>query len=454
LTVQQIISDTELKVEIVDESIQLPSEQSNFVIFKRVDQGEVYSAVLNRLGENGCIGIFPEGGSHDRSDLLPLKVGVALIAYSALERDGINIPIVPVGLNYFNAHRFRGRAIVEFGAPLFIDPNTLDSFKQGGKVKREVCNDLLERIQDSMRSVIVTAPDYETLQFIHTCRRLFQQAEMSASEKQDLARRFSEGYRRLLAQSKGNPPKEWVDMYDGIMKYQKELEDLGIRDYQVPELKHEKYDLEGDTVLRTMRIPFRILVLLFVMGLALVPGVLLNYPVGLIARLHAERRRKTALAESTVKIRGQDVILSEKVVICIALVPTLWCIYAILLYIFSDMDGPTLALSIFSMPLSSYMGIMMTQAGMIQLKDLRPYIVRIFPSSRRRLLALPSLRQELQQALRVFVKEISPMLGEVYYEKDLDWNSIHQKWRKSSANLAQLCTEEVSSTPPEVKKDM
>jgi glycerol-3-phosphate O-acyltransferase/dihydroxyacetone phosphate acyltransferase len=145
LTVQQIISDTELKVEIVDESIQLPSEQSNFVIFKRVDQGEVYSAVLNRLGENGCIGIFPEGGSHDRSDLLPLKVGVALIAYSALERDGINIPIVPVGLNYFNAHRFRGRAIVEFGAPLFIDPNTLDSFKQGGKVKREVCNDLLER---------------------------------------------------------------------------------------------------------------------------------------------------------------------------------------------------------------------------------------------------------------------------------------------------------------------
>ncbi len=79
------------------------------------------------------------------SDLLPLKVGVALIAYSALERDGVNIPIVPVGLNYFNAHRFRGRAIVEFGAPLFIDPNTLDSFKQGGAAKRQVCTDLLER---------------------------------------------------------------------------------------------------------------------------------------------------------------------------------------------------------------------------------------------------------------------------------------------------------------------
>lgn len=59
------------------------------------------------------LGIFPEGGSHDRTDLLPLKVGVALIAYSALEKDGINVPIVPVGLNYFRAHRWRGRAVVE-----------------------------------------------------------------------------------------------------------------------------------------------------------------------------------------------------------------------------------------------------------------------------------------------------------------------------------------------------
>ena len=66
-------------------------------------------------------GIFPEGGSHDRTDLLPLKVGVALIAYSALEKDGINVPIVPVGLNYFKAHRWRGRAVVEVCFVAFVD---------------------------------------------------------------------------------------------------------------------------------------------------------------------------------------------------------------------------------------------------------------------------------------------------------------------------------------------
>ena len=39
----------------------------------KVDQTEVYNAVFERLSAGGCIGIFPEGGSHDRTELLPLK---------------------------------------------------------------------------------------------------------------------------------------------------------------------------------------------------------------------------------------------------------------------------------------------------------------------------------------------------------------------------------------------
>lgn len=45
-------------------------------IFKtapKVDQTKVYDAVFQRLEAGGCVGIFPEGGSHDRTELLPLK---------------------------------------------------------------------------------------------------------------------------------------------------------------------------------------------------------------------------------------------------------------------------------------------------------------------------------------------------------------------------------------------
>ena len=39
----------------------------------KVDQSKVYDAVFERLQAGGCVGIFPEGGSHDRTELLPLK---------------------------------------------------------------------------------------------------------------------------------------------------------------------------------------------------------------------------------------------------------------------------------------------------------------------------------------------------------------------------------------------
>jgi glycerol-3-phosphate O-acyltransferase/dihydroxyacetone phosphate acyltransferase len=46
---------------------------SKFKVAPHVDQSAVYDAVFGRLNSGGCIGIFPEGGSHDRPELLPLK---------------------------------------------------------------------------------------------------------------------------------------------------------------------------------------------------------------------------------------------------------------------------------------------------------------------------------------------------------------------------------------------
>lgn len=435
LKVTKIEDDDHLEVELPHEQMSelaIPEHAVEYDILKRVDQKDVYEAVLDKLASGGAIGIFPEGGSHDRTDLLPLKVGVALIAYTALEKDGINVPIIPVGLNYFEGHRFRGRAIVEYGRPTYIDPSTLDAYNSGGMEKRRVCNELLERIQDSMKSVIVSTKDYETLQIIHTARRLYQWKEQTASEKQDLSRRFAEGYRQLMLQVEGHPPKEWLDLQERLVDYQNELNDLGIKDYQVPGLDHEKYELDGDVVLREMRLPYQIAHVVLLLLLALLPAVFLNLPVGLVARRYSERKRKAALAKSKVKLKALDVMLSEKVLLCIVLVPSLWFTYGILLYFFSNLDGQAIALAILSMPLFSYTGIMIAEAGMVDIKDLRPHVMRLFPSARRRLAALPATRMKLQADLRQFVRELGPSLGDIYYGKDLDWKSIQEKVRLDS----------------------
>lgn len=46
---------------------------TNFKIAPKVDQKQVYDSVFEKLDSGGCVGIFPEGGSHDRTELLPLK---------------------------------------------------------------------------------------------------------------------------------------------------------------------------------------------------------------------------------------------------------------------------------------------------------------------------------------------------------------------------------------------
>lgn len=50
-------------------------EGTAFKIAPKLDQSEVYDAVHTVLHRGGTIAIFPEGGSHDRTSLLPLKGG-------------------------------------------------------------------------------------------------------------------------------------------------------------------------------------------------------------------------------------------------------------------------------------------------------------------------------------------------------------------------------------------
>lgn len=146
-------------------------------------------------------------------------------------------------------------------------------------------------------------------------------------------------------------------------------------------------------------------------------------------------------------------MLTEKVLFCIVMIPTIWLTYGVLLYFFTNLDGPAVALSILSMPLFAYMGMVVAEAGMVDWKDLRPYTMRVFPSTRKRLAALPETQKGLQKDLRgkcllettefldrrpaphyfplswshtEFIKKIGPALGEIYYGKDVNWATIRE----------------------------
>jgi glycerol-3-phosphate O-acyltransferase/dihydroxyacetone phosphate acyltransferase len=85
-----------------------PEAASAYKIFPRVDQSQMFSQVTKRFREGRCVGIFPEGGSHDRTELLPLKAGAAIMVLNAMvENRELDVPIIPVGMNYFHAEKVR-----------------------------------------------------------------------------------------------------------------------------------------------------------------------------------------------------------------------------------------------------------------------------------------------------------------------------------------------------------
>lgn len=64
-------------------------------------------------------------------------------------------------MNYFHAHKFRSRAVVEFGTPLDIPSELVELYRKGER--REAIKQLLEVIYQALVAVTVTSPDYDTL---------------------------------------------------------------------------------------------------------------------------------------------------------------------------------------------------------------------------------------------------------------------------------------------------
>lgn len=78
LEVVEVISDTAVRIrqEVEDQPTLSALKDGGGIRFKimpHIDQKGLYKKVNEKLSNGDCITIFPEGGSHDRSELLPLK---------------------------------------------------------------------------------------------------------------------------------------------------------------------------------------------------------------------------------------------------------------------------------------------------------------------------------------------------------------------------------------------
>jgi glycerol-3-phosphate O-acyltransferase/dihydroxyacetone phosphate acyltransferase len=413
----KVLSDTEAmlsngKGEPAPQEETVCQGRGNWVGFDMlgfVDQSNTFRKVHEALAKGENLIIFPEGGSHDNTDLQPLKAGIASIAFGTLETSTQNVTIVPIGLNYFRGHRFRGRVVVEYGEPIHITPDLVKEYRSN---RREAYQRLLGNVEDGMRGVIVTAPNYNELLLIHTMRRLYQRssAGFTLKRKQDLARRFSVAFRLMKDKYKRGLPGDVVKLKDRLEDYQAKLQQWGIYDYQVNNL-----GIPYSKLLYTFVHGF------FIMVIASIPTLILNAPVGVAAKYWAKAQAKKALAKSKIKIDGRDVLLTNKIVFSIVAIPMLWVLYAVVLYAYFRLEIRTIVLAFLCMPIASYIGVRSAEAGMVDLKDLRPAFLRLLPGFPTEAKVLPGLRTELAREVRTVVKRYGPDMGALYSDPSDHW---------------------------------
>ncbi|KAI0006004.1 glycerol-3-phosphate O-acyltransferase [Russula compacta] len=417
-----VISDTELKIKrefggengkgtsrIREKTDELRTQGVHGIDFKRlpfVDQQETFRHVYQRLTEGACIGIFPEGGSHDRTDLLPFKAGVSIMALGAMANNpNVKVKLVPVGLSYFHAHRFRSRAVIEFGPALDVPEEFVEKFKQGGPEKREAVSKFLDLVYDGLKTVTIRAPDYDTLMLIQAARRLYRPPgqHLTLSQVVELNKRFLHGYSVF----KDEPRLQ--ALLRNVLKYNRLLRDLGLRDHQVSRAQKASWKTLGLLLYRVG--------LLSAWSIFALPGVILNGPIFLIASILSKKKAKEALAASVVKIHGRDVIASWKVLISLGVASVLYGFYAVvatILVIKAKASWKwrllTPPLTIAALPAIGYAALKFGEAGMDVLKSLRPLIMSLMPGQQQYLERLKVMRQTLSNELMDIINEFGPKL--------------------------------------------
>ncbi|KAJ8594325.1 glycerol-3-phosphate O-acyltransferase [Rhizopogon salebrosus TDB-379] len=420
--VVEVISDTELRIkkefggesgrgtirirEKLAEGREDGKNGLEFKVLPFIDQQEMYRGVYKRLKEGGCIGIFPEGGSHDRTDLLPLKAGVSVMALGAMANDPtVQVKIVPVGLSYFHAHRFRSRAVVEFGTALDVPTELVEMFKEGGSQKREAVAKFLDLIYDGLKTVTIRAPDYDTLMLIQAVRRLYKTPgqHLTLGQVVELNRRFLEGYTNF----KDEPRVQ--KLRADVLKYNRLIRDLGIRDHQVPRAQKASWKTLGLILYR--------LLLLMIWTILALPGVILNGPMFILASLISRQKAKEALAASAVKVAGRDVLATWKILISLGIAPVLYTFYAIVATVVAVKANASLAtriwtpfLVVLALPFMNYAALKFGEAGMDVLKSLRPLVVALIPGQQRSFDKAKAMRVRLSDEVADVINEFGPKL--------------------------------------------
>ncbi len=211
---------------------------------RREANRKAVDALAQRVADGAVSALFPEGDSHDDSNVQRLKTGAAHMYYRArtLAGQGQAPPvIVPVGLHYDEKHVFRSSALVTFHTPLKL-PADLDITPpedEDEATAKQRAADLTDHVSIVLREVVHATEDWNVHHLLHRARRLVR-AETGARAGVDPGKTSLQervfGFaqvRRAYEKARRDAPAKLDGLRKRLQDYDTDLRALGLEDYDL-----------------------------------------------------------------------------------------------------------------------------------------------------------------------------------------------------------------------------
>jgi glycerol-3-phosphate O-acyltransferase / dihydroxyacetone phosphate acyltransferase len=180
-----------------------------------------FAACHELLANGGAIAIFPEGVSHERDFVLPLKTGCARIVLEAESRRGFTLGsrIVPVGIAFSNRQLFRSDALVAFGEPIDPSPH-FPAYREGREA--DAVRALTLDLEQALRGLALHVPREEDEKLLETLRQFFAGTEIP--ERLDVDRALVDA----VSDYRDRRPLDYSRLRREVLAYGRALEVLRV----------------------------------------------------------------------------------------------------------------------------------------------------------------------------------------------------------------------------------
>ena len=194
---------------------------------------------------------------------------------------------------------------------------------------------------------------------------------------------------------------------DEILRYNKMLNYAGLRDHQVERATRAGWRSLG-------LLAYRLGLLAMWGGLAL-PGVVLNSPVIILAKIISRRKAKEALAASQVKLVGRDVMATWKVLVSLGFTPILYLFYSglatYLAHRYKLPDRHQVLMPLYAMtalPTIAYSTLKFSEVGIDIYKSLPPLFVSLMPGNFKVIQELQQTRASIAADIHSVIDDLGP----------------------------------------------